>query len=170
MKHRSMFAAVMLTASFAASAGKFCAVTSMGVDCSHGTLASCQQFLGGIGGQCVVNPAALPPAAQPSQIPAPLPREPQALIAPAPRNSIYESFERGRRAADEDRERKARIDLLEAQTRAIESERARTSFDWEGLAKQAPAIMGKRPVYSCEGQTSEVPAIGCVVIGFSSPP
>lgn len=170
MKHRNLLAAVTLTASFAASAGNFCAVTSMGVDCSHATLASCQQFLGGVGGQCVVNPAALPAPPQTSQVPAPLAREPQALVAPAPRNSIYESFERGRRDADEGRERKARIALLEAQTRAVESERARAPFDWEGLARRAPAIMGKRPIYSCEGQTSDVPAIGCVVIGFASPP
>lgn len=169
MASRMLLAIAMLGASSSAAAGQFCAVTSMGAQCTFPTLESCQQALQGVGGQCVVNPAVLP---QPAVIANPhLPSLPpaQPYGARPASNSIYERFEQGRRAAREDEERKARIELLKAQTQAVQQRPPSSPFDWAAAAEQARA-MNRRPVFSCNGVTTDVAAVGCVVVGFAPAP
>ena len=45
------------------AAAPFCAVTSAGAQCVYYDLGACRSALQGVGGQCVTNPAALPPPA-----------------------------------------------------------------------------------------------------------
>lgn len=171
MKPIHLVAALLLSASFPTTASNFCAVTSFGASCHFPSLESCQQSLVGVGGQCVANPAVLPqPVPQvPSQLAAPRPA-PVYRPTPLPIGNIFEGAERGARAGREQQEHKARLELLRAQTRAAEAAATAKPFDWGALEQKAKAFTAGTPIYSCDGRTTDAPAVGCIVIGFANPP
>lgn len=162
--------------SCSALANQFCAVTSGGANCIFVSLDACYQAIRGMGGgQCVVNPQVLPQPIAPTPIPSPAPV--RAWEPPQQRSASFsEAWERGgeagRRQRQEREEHEARMALLKAQTEAAQLQTAPTSspkkpFDWDGLTKSVEAAQGRRAVvYSCEGQQTTYPSVGCVVIGF----
>ncbi|WND79419.1 hypothetical protein [Lysobacter capsici] len=161
---RLIIAFATLLPSISMAAAPFCAVTSSGAQCFYYDLGACRQAISGIGGQCVANPAALPPIPvqnSGSQI-APLApsAQPQLIhydMAEAARKGAAAGM--ARRHAEE--EHQARMSLLQAQTNAA----------------SAPAASDKQPSgyytvnYDCTAgdgsrYKSKLPIPGCVVISI----
>ena len=160
-----------------AVASQFCSVTSGGTNCNHISLDGCYQALRGMGGgQCVVNPQALPQPAASSPVYTPVPVEAWKPPEQKPQGSFYEAGQRGADAGIRQRqqreEHEARMALLKAQTEAAQVRSGQTpkpeeTFDWGALKNSVEAQQGIRQVvYSCNGQQTTYPSIGCVVIGF----
>lgn len=123
-----------------ASAGNFCAVTAMGANCNFPDLQSCYQHLQGLGGQCVVNPQALPqPAVQaapgtPQVMPMPQLQHPDVM------GSVIRAGQAGRAAR---------------QREAIPAQRPMTNDGYW--------VMYKCPTPTGEMEFTGTPAPGCIV-------
>lgn len=179
---RGTTAALLLLAAGTASAGQFCAVTAMGVQCDYHSLSACQQFIRGMDGQCVVNPQALQTTAPPPQ-PVYRPSAPPSAQPGRVSGGLTfpEAFERGaeagRRARMEREEHQARMALLQAQTEAAraqgsqgESSRAGSSAStWADLIPRAVEMYRGHVLYDCGGKITQVPEVGCTVAGFTGP-
>lgn len=139
-----------------AAAGNFCAVTAGGANCSFPDLGSCQQALVGMGGQCVVNPQALPQPIAPIQ---PAPRMQYQPPAQIQYPNMADSFARGQQQALEAARTREQVRLLQAQRAAIESAPAQK----RPMTNDGYWVMYRCPDAAGQMQYSGVPVKGCVV-------
>lgn len=160
---RKIAFALALAACGEVAAGNFCAVTAGGANCSFPDLGSCQQALAGLGGQCVVNPQALP---QPIAAPiAPVQRSSfydvnAAIEKPDMARSMQEGLEAGARARRQREEHAARMKLLQAQTAAAQASRPRPELNGQPIGYW---MMFKCPTPNGGSEYTGQPRVGCVV-------
>lgn len=155
MKAQALTLAALLLPA-AAGASNFCAVTSAGANCSFPDLGSCQQALAGLGGQCVVNPQALPQPIAPTQ---PAPRMQYQPPMQIQHPNIADSFARGQQQALEAARTREEVRLLRAQRAAIEAAPA----PQRAMTNDGYWVMYRCPDSAGQMQYSGVPVKGCVV-------